>query len=167
MAHVSRLHDAHDAKVIRASVITVSDSRTTQTDEGGALVEQLLVAAKCEIASRTIVKDDLAAIKRAVQWLVSEEVDVLITTGGTGIARRDVTYEAIEGLLEKRLDGFGEAFRRLSFDEIGPRGILSRALGGTIGSTLVFALPGSTKAVRLAMEKVIVPILSHACGLLR
>ena len=96
----SHLHEEHDARVVRASVITVSDTRTLDTDEGGALVEQLLVAAKCQIASRTIVKDDAAAIKQAVQWLVSEEVDVLITTGGTGIARRDVTYEAIEKMIE-------------------------------------------------------------------
>jgi len=163
----SRLHEAHDAKIVRASVLTVSDTRTVEDDESGALIEQLLRAAGHEIGSRTVVKDDRAAIRRSVQWLVSEEVDVLIMTGGTGIARRDVTCESIESLLEKRLEGFGEAFRRLSWDQIGPKAILSRATAGTMGSTLLFALPGSTKAVRLAMEAIILPVLTHAVGLMR
>lgn len=163
----SRLHEAHDVKFIRASIVTVSDTRTKDNDEGGDLVEELLRRAGHEIGSRTLVKDDRRAIRQAIQWLVSEEVDLLIATGGTGIGRRDVTFEAIEGELDKRLEGFGEAFRRLSWEEIGARAILSRAIAGTMGSTLVFALPGSVKGVRLGMEKIILPMLLHAVGLLR
>lgn len=166
-ARGSTLHDAHDAKRIRASIVTVSDTRTLETDESGTLIEEMLVAAGHEIGSHTVVKDDARDIGRAVQWLVSEEVDALIIDGGTGISRRDVTIEAVDKELEKRLDGFGEAFRRLSFDEIGPRGILSRAIAGTIASTVVFVLPGSPKAVKLAMERLVLPILPHAVGLLR
>jgi molybdenum cofactor biosynthesis protein B len=120
-----------------------------------------------EVVRRVIVKDDVEAIRAAVRAACDEGHDLVITTGGTGIAPRDVTYEAIEALLDKRLDGFGEAFRAKSWGQVGARAILSRALAGTAGRALVVALPGSPKAVRLALEEVLLPLVPHALGLLR
>jgi molybdenum cofactor biosynthesis protein B len=113
-----------------------------------------------------IVPDEKDAVRAAIEDAITRGAAAVIVTGGTGIAPRDITYEVVESLFEKRLDGFGEAFRRLSWDEIGPRAILSRATAGTIRNALVFALPGSTKAVDLGLTKVILPILSHALDLL-
>jgi molybdenum cofactor biosynthesis protein B len=162
-------HDHHETDVCaaNAAVVTVSDTRGTDDDPSGDLIAQLLTGAGHTVKHRSHVKDDPKAIKRAFDWLIADGVDLVITTGGTGIALRDITYEVIERMLDKKLDGFGETFRRLSWDEIGPRAILSRALAGTMGPTLIFALPGSTKAVRLAMEQIILPVASHAVGLLK
>lgn len=160
-------HDAKDHPRARAAIITVSDTRTLADDEGGALAEDLVKAAGHEIVRRAIVKDDVEAIRAAVRAACDDGLDLVITTGGTGIAARDVTYEAIEALLDKRLDGFGEAFRAKSWGQVGARAILSRALAGTAGRALVVALPGSPKAVRLALEEVLLPLVPHALGLLR
>lgn len=159
-------HDRRDLRVARAAVITVSDTRTLADDEGGALVAELVAAAGHEVARRRIVPDDREAIAGAVLEACEEGLELVITTGGTGIAPRDVTYEAVEGLLDKRLDGFGEAFRARSWAQVGARSVLSRALAGTRGRALVAALPGSPKAVRLALEEVLLPIVPHALGLL-
>ncbi|GAC1352523.1 MAG: molybdenum cofactor biosynthesis protein MoaB [Polyangiales bacterium] len=148
-------------------MITVSDSRTVEDDEGGSTVVGALTAAGHVVVSTQIVPDDRAAIKTAIAAALSAGVDLVVTTGGTGIAPRDVTYEVVEAVLEKVLDGFGEAFRRLSWDEVGARSILSRAIGGSVGRSLLFALPGSPKAARLAMTQIVVPVLGHAVGLLR
>ena len=160
-------HDARDEKAVRVSILTVSDTRTRENDLGGDEVQRLLLAGGHRVGSRSIVRDHRGDTRRALTWLASEGVDAVITTGGTGISPRDVTYEVVAELVEKRLDGFGEAFRRLSWDQIGARSILSRAIAGAIGSTLVFALPGSPRAVTLAMEAIIVPVLGHAAGLMR
>ena len=160
-------HHVHDEKRARVSILTVSDTRTRADDLGGDEVVRLVLAAAHVVATRSIVPDDAGQIRQALTWLASEEVDAIITTGGTGIAARDVTYEVVAALLEKRLDGFGEAFRRLSWEQIGARAILSRAIAGTLGSTLIFALPGSPRAVQLAMESIVMPVLGHAVGLLR
>nr|WP_241535907.1 molybdenum cofactor biosynthesis protein B [Indiicoccus explosivorum] len=147
---------------IRVAVLTVSDTRTEVTDKGGPLVRELAQEAGMEITASVIVKDEPEAIRSAVaEWMTHEEVDIIITTGGTGIARRDVTIEAVRPMLNKELDGFGELFRFLSYEEIGTRAILSRALGGSIGDKAVFVLPGSPGAVRLAMEKLIIPEAEH------
>ena len=167
MSHAHPEHHSKDKQHVRVAVITVSDTRTRQDDDSGDLIASLTVAAGHTITARSIVRDETPAIRQAVEWLVSEELDVLITTGGTGIAERDVTYEVVRKMMDKRLDGFGEAFRRLSWDEIGPRSILSRAVAGIVGNTLVFVLPGSLKAVRLAMEQIVLPVLPHAVALTR
>ncbi len=145
---------------LRCYVLTISDSRTPATDTGGDAVVESLIAAGHDIAGRQIVRDEPALVRDVVRTHAAD-AQVIITTGGTGITSRDTTYEAIAALLEKRLDGFGELFRMLSYGEIGSAAMLSRACGGTIGRTVVFALPGSPNAVALAMRKLIIPELGH------
>jgi molybdopterin adenylyltransferase len=149
----------------RLITVTVSDTRTPADDMSGrALAEEL---AAFTIVRHTIVPDEPEHIIGLVRSLMeSDEADAVVLSGGTGIAPRDLTYEALEALFDKRLDGFGEAFRRLSWNEIGPRAMLSRATAGTIGTRLVFSLPGSEKAVRLGARELIAPILAHAFDLL-
>jgi molybdenum cofactor biosynthesis protein B len=145
---------------VAIAVLTVSDTRTEADDTSGGLVVSRLTEAGHRIIERRIVPDDVATIRGAVEsWVKDPSVQVVIATGGTGITLRDVTPEAIEPLLEKRIDGFGELFRTLSYEQIGASTIQSRAIGGIAGKTLVFALPGSTGAVRLALEKILVPQL--------
>lgn len=145
---------------VRCFVLTISDTRTEGNDASGDLAVQLLTAAGHVIAGRALVKDDPAAVQQAVRDHAAE-VDVLITTGGTGITSRDSTYEAISALLEKRLDGFGELFRMLSYEEIGSAAMLSRACAGTLGRTAIFSLPGAEAAVRTGMTRLIVPEIGH------
>jgi molybdenum cofactor biosynthesis protein B len=149
----------------RVITVTVSDTRTSADDTSGrALAEEL---SAFTLVRHTIVPDEPEQIIGIVRGLMeSDEADAIVLTGGTGIAPRDLTYEALEALFDKRLDGFGEAFRRLSWDAIGPRAMLSRATAGTIGTRLVFSLPGSEKAVRLGARELIAPILAHAVDLL-
>lgn len=147
---------------IRVGVITVSDTRNQETDKGGRLVIDQLAPLNTVIDDYRIVKDDAVEISGAVQHLVDFSMDAIITTGGTGIARRDVTIEALRPLFDKEIEGFGEIFRMLSFTEdIGSRSMLSRAVAGTVGRTVIFALPGSTGAVKLGMERLILPELNH------
>ena len=161
--HVS--HTAHRAaapRTIRCSVVTVSDTRTAETDRGGGAIVELLVQAGHAVAGRTIVPDDPGSVRDALRaGIGAADVDVVITTGGTGITRRDGTYEVVSTLIEKRIDGFGELFRALSFQEIGPAAMLSRACAGLAGGTIVISVPGSEHAVRLAMTRLIVPELGH------
>jgi molybdenum cofactor biosynthesis protein B len=146
---------------VRCGIITVSDSRTAEIDTSGKLVRSLLEQAGHIVMRLAIVPDDTAAITAQLQALIAEGCQVVVTNGGTGIARRDVTFEAVDGLLEKRLPGFGELFRLLSYQEIGTPAMLSRATAGTYRQTLIFCLPGSSGAVRLAMEQLILPELLH------
>ncbi|EGQ3489735.1 molybdenum cofactor biosynthesis protein MoaB [Staphylococcus pseudintermedius] len=149
---------------IRCAVLTVSDTRTTETDKGGQSVQTLLQTAdfEVEIQHYMIVKDELTAIQSTVQQWLKGDVDVIVTTGGTGIAPRDVTIEAVTLLLDKEIEGFGELFRYLSFTEdVGTRALLSRAVAGTAKRTLIFCLPGSTGAVKLALNRLILPELTH------
>ncbi len=148
----------------RILTVTVSDTRTSADDRaGGALAEELVAF---ELVRHVIVPDEPARIVELVRGVMeSDEADAIVLTGGTGIAPRDLTCEALEALFDKRLDGFGEAFRRLSWEEIGARAILSRATAGTIGTRLVFSLPGSEKAARLGARELIAPILAHAVDL--
>lgn len=150
-------------KNICIAVLTVSDTRTPETDTGGALVKTLAEAAGIEVAGYRIVKDDQAEIKRAVaEWLEEKDLDAIVSTGGTGIAKRDVSIEAIEPLFEKEIPGFGELFRFLSFTEdIGTRALLSRASAGVASDKAIFVLPGSRGAVKLAMERLVLPELAH------
>jgi molybdopterin adenylyltransferase len=147
---------------VRCFVLTISDTRTEATDTSGAAICELLTRAGHEVVGRTIVKDDPAQVRAAVAaQLLNADVQAVITTGGTGLSARDSTYEAVESLLEKRLDGFGELFRMLSYEDIGPAAMLSRACAGTAGGRFIAALPGSESAVRLALTKLIVPELGH------
>jgi molybdenum cofactor biosynthesis protein B len=144
----------------------VSDSRTSDDDRGGPELRRLLAAAGFRLGPHAIVIDGVEPVRAAVRALCADAgVDAVVTTGGTGIAPRDQSYEAIDGLLERRLDGFGEAFRRLSWAEIGPRAILSRAVAGTAAGKIVVALPGSPRALALAVQQILAPILPHAAAL--
>ena len=150
-------------RVIQVAVLTVSDTRTLETDKGGNRVIEIAEAGGFKVATRAIVKDDMDAITEQVEsWIADSSIDVVITTGGTGIAKRDVTIEAVESLLDKEIPGFGEIFRYLSYvDDIGVRAIASRAVAGVARETLIFALPGSVGAVTLGMERLIVPQIPH------
>jgi molybdenum cofactor biosynthesis protein B len=143
----------------------VSDTRTVETDTGGGLIAELLAAGGHPVVSRAIVRDEAEAIRgAALEALAAPEVRALIVTGGTGVAPRDVTPDAVEPLLERTLPGFGELFRMLSWQEVGSAALLSRALAGLRGGRVVFVLPGSRGAVRLAMERLILPELGHLAG---
>jgi len=153
-------HDAEQA--LAAVVITVSDTRTRETDTGGALAVELLEAAGHRVVDRALVRDDVDAIQKAVDAAVMrDDVHVVVLTGGTGIAARDVTPEALETLLDRTLPGFGELFRALSYQEIGSAAMLSRAVAGIARGRVVAALPGSRAAIRLALERLLLPELPH------
>jgi molybdenum cofactor biosynthesis protein B len=153
---------------VRLAVLTISDTRTPENDTGGDTIEELMRGAGHEIVERRIVRDDAARIRtELVNLLARPDVDAIITTGGTGISARDTTYEVVDRMLEKKLDGFGEIFRVLSYEEIGAAAILSRAVAGAVGTKLVACLPGSRNAVHLAVEKLLVPEISHVVFELR
>jgi len=143
-------------------VITVSDSRTPETDTGGALLVELLERANHPVVERRIVPDAIEAIQDAVRSALDRvEVGAVLLTGGTGIAARDVTPEALEPLFDRQIPGFGELFRMLSHTEIGPAAMLSRAVAGTARGKFVAGLPGSRAAIRLALEQLVLPELGH------
>ncbi|EMR05298.1 Molybdenum cofactor biosynthesis protein B [Bhargavaea cecembensis DSE10] len=154
---------------IRIAILTVSDTRTEDNDTAGALIEHFAELAGLAVAGRGWVADDTGKIRNVVTALLADpEIDAVITTGGTGIAARDVTIEAIRPLLSKELDGFGELFRYLSFaEDVGTKAMLSRAAAGTAQGKVVFILPGSRGAVRLAMESLIIPEIRHIVAELR
>jgi molybdopterin adenylyltransferase len=155
-------HKAKAPVSIGCYVLTVSDTRTEATDSSGRAIRELLEAAGHVVTGSVIVRDeprDVAAVVR--RRLAEENTRIVIATGGTGITSRDGTFEAVEGIIEKRLDGFGELFRMLSFEAIGSAAMLSRATAGTIGRKAIFVLPGSEHAVRLAMTRLILPELGH------
>jgi molybdopterin adenylyltransferase len=153
---------------VRVAVLTISDTRTPETDTGGNAIVELMREAGHEISRREIVEDDAPRIEVVLQeFLDDASVDAVITTGGTGISARDTTYEVVSRLIDKKLDGFGELFRMLSYEEIGAAAILSRAVAGVSGSKFVASLPGSRNAVRLAMEKLLVPEIPHVVFELR
>jgi molybdopterin adenylyltransferase len=150
---------------INCAIITISDTRTVETDKSGQLIREFLENVNHLVTAYAIIKDEPAEIETEIQILKERvDVDVIILNGGTGIAPRDTTYDAIEKLLEKTLPGFGEIFRFLSYQEIGSRAIASRAVAGVYGNKLIFSLPGSSNAVSLAMEKLILPELVHLVG---
>jgi molybdenum cofactor biosynthesis protein B len=150
------------AHEIRVATVTVSDTRTDADDEGGRRLRELLAEAGFTLAGHVIVRDDPDEVRGAIERSAEDGVDVVVTTGGTGIAPRDQTFEAVSGMLDKKLDGFGEAFRRLSWDQIGPHSILSRAVAGTWRGRIVVSLPGSPKALDVAIPKLLAPVLAHA-----
>ncbi len=149
---------------VACAILTISDTRTLETDKSGATIAELLTSENHTVAGRDVVPDDAAAVVEAVRRLLAGSAGAIITTGGTGIAPRDNTYEAVSGLFEKRLDGFGELFRMLSYEVIGSAAMLSRACAGIANRKVIFVLPGSTPAVKLAMARLVLPELGHIVG---
>ena len=159
---VPQEHKAQAPASVGCFVLTISDSKTFETDTSGALIRELVSAAGHRVTGHAIVKDEPAQVAAVIRsGCAAPSVEAFILTGGTGITSRDSTYEAIEALLDKRLAGFGELFRMLSYQEIGAAAMLSRAQGGVVQGRVVFSLPGSPNACRLALEKLIIPELPH------
>lgn len=156
-------HKKQAPKIVCCKVITVSDTRDRETDKSGKLMIELLQQEGHQMMDYIIVKDEAGPIKEEIlSGCSNEEIDVLLINGGTGIAKRDVTIETVQSLLEKEMVGFGELFRMLSYTEdIGSSAILSRAIAGVVKNKAVFSTPGSTGAVRLAMTKLILPEIGH------
>ena len=155
-------HKAQAPRSVRCFIVTVSDTRTEATDTSGRAIADLLTAAGHVVAGRAIVKDDAEMVRGTLErQLAIADVQAIITTGGTGVTARDSTYEVVSSLLQKRLDGFGELFRMLSFQQIGPAAMMSRACAGIVAGHVVVSLPGSEAAVRLALERLLIPELGH------
>ena len=155
-------HKAQAPSSVGCYVLTVSDTRTEENDSSGQAIRALLEASGHVVTGASILRDDPEQVTACVRrQLADSATRVIITTGGTGITSRDGTYDAVDRLLEKRLDGFGELFRMLSFEEIRAAAMLSRATAGSVGRKAVFVLPGSEHAVRLAMTRLILPELGH------
>ena len=155
-------HKAQAPASVACFVLTVSDTRTEANDTGGQAIRELLARAGHLVSGHAIVKDEPSQVTEIVrERLADAATHVIIATGGTGISSRDTTFEAVTALFDKRVDGFGELFRMISYSEIGSAAMMSRATAGTVGRKAIFVLPGSPAAVRLAMEKLIVPELGH------
>lgn len=165
MGHEEHRHEA--PRRVAVYVVTASDTRGEAEDESGSYLKASLGAAGHVLAGYRIVKDEPAEIRAALAAAAEAGADAIVVNGGTGIAGRDRTYEAVAAVLEKRLDGFGELFRMLSYAEIGSAAMLSRAVAGVSGGRAVFSVPGSRAAVRLAWEKLIGPELGHVVRELR
>lgn len=160
MGHLD--HKQQAPKDVACMVITISDSRTEATDASGAHIKELLIRNGHKVVRYQLVKDEPEVIRTLLrQGIDDAEVQVVLCNGGTGISVRDRSYEAVVQVLEKRLEGFGEIFRMLSYQDIGSAAMLSRAVAGIAGSTVIFSMPGSKGAVTLAMEKLILPELGH------
>jgi len=160
----------HHGSGIRAAVavLTVSDTRDETNDESGTQARQLLERAGHRVTDQRILPDEPAVVRRqVVEWLERGDCDAIVVNGGTGVSPRDGTYEALAGLLDKRLDGFGELFRMLSWEQVGSAAMLSRAIAGVASGKPLFSLPGSPPAVRLALEKLVLPELGHLLAELR
>jgi len=143
-------------------VITVSDTRTLESDTGGQGVVDRLLAAGHNVIAREIIPDEPARMRPLIDALTSQaDLDAVVMTGGTGITSRDQTFETVSSLLDKPLPGYGELFRMLSYQQIGPAAILSRATGGVLRGKVILTMPGSPAAIELAMEKIILPELGH------
>jgi molybdenum cofactor biosynthesis protein B len=154
--------EVRELKPLRVAVLTVSDTRDEATDKSGALLVERVRAAGHVLAAKTIVRDDVYAIRAIVShWIADPQVEIVITTGGTGLTGRDGTPEAIAVLLDKRIDGFGELFRTISYEEIGPSSLQSRCLAGVANATYVFCLPGSSGACATGWDKLIAPQLDY------
>ncbi len=172
MAHEGHGHDEHqhhphhehkaDSPVtVSAYLVTCSDSRDAAHDESGALMRRLLEGAGHSVVGQRVIRDDAAAIRAELESALSLGARAIVISGGTGLSRRDVTVETVTPMFEKTLEGFGELFRHLSFEQIGASAMLSRAVAGTVKGAIVFALPGSPRAVELAFQKLILPELGH------
>ncbi|MEK7483083.1 MAG: molybdenum cofactor biosynthesis protein B [Planctomycetota bacterium] len=143
------------------TILTISDSRTLETDQSGKTIRSLMEEAHHLLIDHKIIPNQKSAIDVAIRTGLASDAEVILLNGGTGISDRDKTYEVVQGLLEKKLDGFGEIFRFLSYQEMGSAAILSRAIGGTIGKKAIFSMPGSTKAVQLAVKTLLLKEIPH------
>ena len=160
--NVPREHRAHAPRSVGCFVLTISDSKTPETDTSGALIREALTGAGHTIVGHAIVKDEPAQVSAVIrEGCANQDLQAFVLTGGTGVTSRDATFEAVEALLDKRLSGFGELFRMLSYHEIGAAAMLSRAQAGVVKGRALFSLPGSPNACRLALEKLILPDLAH------
>ncbi|MFJ7732847.1 molybdenum cofactor biosynthesis protein B [Lysinibacillus sp. NPDC097231] len=159
------MHPTHHQQPIQAAILTVSDTRSKADDHGGQRIQTLLQEASFEIADYQISKDEPLEISKHVKyWCINPTINTIIVTGGTGFTPRDQTYDTILPLFEKEMMGFGELFRTLSYEEIGPKAMFSRATAGSRNQTAIYVLPGSTNAVTLAMTKLILPTVQHFVG---
>jgi molybdenum cofactor biosynthesis protein B len=157
-----REHKKGSPQSVNCAVLIISDSRTEQTDESGKFLKQALSQNGHQVIAYAILKNDAEAIERKIRELLGQdELQVIITSGGTGISHRDVTVETVSSIMEKKLDGFGELFRSLSYQEIGTASIMSRAVAGVIGGKIIICIPGSLGAAKLAMDKIILPEIGH------
>ncbi|MGE0537662.1 MAG: molybdenum cofactor biosynthesis protein B [Pirellulales bacterium] len=155
-------HRRDSPATIRCAVVTVSDTRTLETDTGGQTIVDLLAGGGHEVTVREIVPDEPRQLRTLLVQLANRpDIDAVLVTGGTGISQRDRTFETVAELLDKQIPGYGELFRWLSFQEIGAAAMLSRTIGGLLGHTVVLTMPGSPHAVRLAVERLILPELAH------
>jgi len=155
-------HRQRSPRAIRVGILTVSDTRSVEDDESGALIRDLALGAGHTVVEHRVLPDDADAVRSLLLgWAGDGRFEALLVCGGTGISGRDTTFEAISAILDRRLDGFGELFRALSFQQIGSAAMLSRAVGGIVAGRPIFSMPGSPSAVRLAMEKLILPELGH------
>ena len=162
MSRVPDQHRSEAPRVVRCAVVTVSDTRTIETDTGGRTIVDLLTKAGHEVVDRRIIADEPLPMQQLLEGLRDrQDVDAILITGGTGLGSRDQTFETVGRLLGKPMPGYGELFRMLSYQEIGPAAMLSRAVGGLIGRTVLLTMPGSRAAVQLAMQKLILPELGH------
>ena len=162
MSQSTAQHRAEAPNRVRCAVITVSDTRTLATDRGGPIIVERLAAAGHEVVAREIVPDEPATMRSLLTALADRtDVDAILMTGGTGVGSRDQTFETVNGLLDKILPGYGELFRMLSFEQVGPAAMLSRAIGGLMHGKILLTMPGSPAAVQLAMDKLIVPEIGH------
>ncbi|MBI2851378.1 MAG: molybdenum cofactor biosynthesis protein MoaB [Chloroflexi bacterium] len=160
MSHLE--HKEASPRSVNCAIITISDSRTEETDESGKLFKEQLSWNGHKILAYALLKNDAPAIEQKINELLKMEgLQVIITSGGTGLSHRDVTVETVTPMLEKRLDGFGELFRYLSYQEIGTSSIMSRAVAGVISGKIILSLPGSLGATKLAIEKIILPEIGH------
>ncbi len=155
-------HKCHALKNVRCAILTISDTRTEETDESGKLIKDLLQEHGHIVVEYAILKDEFEKIREVMSMLIDNpDVQAIITSGGTGIGKRDVTIEALSGLLDKKLDGFGEIFRFFSYGEIKSAAMMSRALAGTAKGKVMICMPGSKNAVTLGMKKLIIPEIGH------
>lgn len=173
MSEAAREHKQHAAGgSIATAVLTISDTRTLETDTSGEAIVRHLTSAGHDVADRGLVRDEPDDIRTALAvWITRPDVRVVITTGGTGLSRRDTTVEVVRDLVTTEIEGFGELFRMISYEQIGSPAMLSRAVAGLVvrdatdgGDTFVFALPGSTNAVTTAMSKLVLPEMGHLVG---
>ncbi len=155
-------HKEKAPRSVNCAVLTISDTRTEQDDESGKLIRQRLNDNGHRVMSYAILKNEADSIEKKIHELLrQEELQVIITSGGTGVSHRDITVETICPILEKKLDGFGELFRFLSYQEIGTASMMSRAMAGVIGGKVILCFPGSPGAAKLAMDKIILPEIGH------
>ena len=155
-------HKTHDNKSVGCAVLVTSDSRTAETDESGKLIKQRLFDCGHKVVYYTILKNNAQAIKNKItELLKQDDVQVIITSGGTGLSHKDVTVDTIQPMLQKTLDGFGELFRHLTYQELNTASIMSRAIAGVINGKVIICFPGSLGAATLAMDKIILPEIGH------